>query len=174
MAWIEQAMSDLRAAHRLENRNDPRTFCQAISKYQQAVEKAVKGVAAVLQHGGVFSSGPGNRHAVNPLILALLNVPRSDENRELIKKMDQLFLPHRQRDIADLDALAPVYPDPGKLHARNHEYPFQDSSGAWHPPCEPNHRDAFKIGEVKRFSVTANRVCAILQEIVLALELIYP
>jgi HEPN domain-containing protein len=170
-AWVEQAMSDLQAAQRLYDRENARTFCQAISKYQQAVEKAVKGVVAALQHGGVFTGGPGNRHPANPLISAILRLPRSDENRELMKRLERIFSETRRHQIEMMDNLVPVYPDPGQPHLRNHEYPFQDDVGDWLPPCD---EAAFAKGEIKRFAATAVPVCRSLGEIVSGLERIYP
>jgi len=39
-----EAESDLRTAEQVDNHADARTRCQAISKYQQCVEKSIKGV----------------------------------------------------------------------------------------------------------------------------------
>lgn len=169
-AWMRQAESDLQAGIKLDIPNKPSTFCHALSKYQQAVEKAVKAVASVLQHGGVFSTGPGNKHPVAPLFSAILKIPRSDDNRDLMQKLDLVFSGSRRKELSALDALAPVYPAPGTLHARNHEYPFQNQSGDWCPPCDDT---VFTKGEMKRFRAVANQVLK-LGKIVKALELIYP
>jgi HEPN domain-containing protein len=170
-AWVQQALSDFKTAEFLDNRNDPRTFCQAIAKYQQAVEKAVKGLAVVLRDGNVLKAGPSRHHPVEPLINVILRSPRSNQNRDFMRRIDQIFSEPRVNDIQAMDALAPVYPDPGNPHARNHEYPFQDAALNWQPPCAA---DAFTIGEIKRFHNTAFVVCNNLEEIVTALEIIYP
>jgi hypothetical protein len=169
-AWIRQAESDLQAGKKLDIPDRPSTFCQALSKYQQAVEKSVKGLASVLYDGGVLSAGLNRKHAVAPLFSAILKIPRSEDNRDYMEKLERVFAGFRQQYLKELDDLAPVYPAPGELHAKNHEYPFQDASGDWHPPCADT---AFTSGEMKRFRVVANRVLS-LGKIVKALELIYP
>jgi HEPN domain-containing protein len=75
-AFIQQAISDLEAGQSLFNLQRPDRFCQAISKYQQAVEKAIKGLAAVLHHGGIIKDGPGRGHPVDNMVSAILKAPR--------------------------------------------------------------------------------------------------
>ncbi len=169
-AWIRQAESDLQAGKKLDIPDRPSTFCQALSKYQQAVEKSVKGLASVLHEGGVLSAGLSKKHAVASLFSAILKIPRSEDNRDYMEKLERVFAGSRQQYLKELDDLAPIYPAPGKLHAKNHEYPFQDASGDWHSPCDDN---AFTSGEMKRFRVIANQISN-LGKIVKALELIYP
>ena len=71
-AFIEQAISDLKAGHTLYSPQHPESFCQATSKYQQAVEKAVKGLASVMHDGGAIKEGPGRSHPVDNMISAIL------------------------------------------------------------------------------------------------------
>ncbi|HEX4053279.1 MAG TPA: HEPN domain-containing protein [Tepidisphaeraceae bacterium] len=170
-AWIQQAESDLKAGKKVDNPQDPPTFCQAISKYHQALEKAVKAVASVLQHGSVFPGGPGKKHPVAPLLSAILKIPRSDDNRDLMRKLDRVFSPSLRQELKELDALAPVYPAPSTPHARNHEYPFQNSIDDWQPPCA---EDAFASGEMKRFRATAENIYSALRKTVDGLERVYP
>jgi hypothetical protein len=55
---MQQAESDFRAAQRVDNSADPRTRCQAISKYQQSVEKSVKGILDKLYDAGQKKGSP--------------------------------------------------------------------------------------------------------------------
>ena len=53
--WLSQAHSDLAASGRVLIPTDGRTYCQAISKYQQAVEKTVKALGAALHSNGIMT-----------------------------------------------------------------------------------------------------------------------
>ena len=63
-AWMRQAESDFRAAQRVDVPADPRTRCQAISKYQQCVEKSVKAVLDKLHAAGLVGSRSDRGHKV--------------------------------------------------------------------------------------------------------------
>jgi hypothetical protein len=53
---MQQAESDYRTAQRVDNDADARTRGQAISKYQQCVEKSVKGVLDRLHNAGITNA----------------------------------------------------------------------------------------------------------------------
>ena len=63
-AWMQQAESDFRTAERVDNVADARTRCQAISKYQQCVEKSIKGVLDKLFAEGLIAQGSDRGHRV--------------------------------------------------------------------------------------------------------------
>jgi hypothetical protein len=52
-AWIVQAESDLIAAQRVHKESEIGTYCQAIAKYQQCVEKSVKAMVAAINELGI-------------------------------------------------------------------------------------------------------------------------
>ena len=60
--WLIQVDSDLLAAHRVWDRSDERTFCQAAAKYQQATEKSVKAVFAAMKETGIVLPSLGYEH----------------------------------------------------------------------------------------------------------------
>jgi len=51
-AWIVQVESDFAVAEILFQKTDATTYCQAIAKYQQTVEKSVKAMVAAVNDLG--------------------------------------------------------------------------------------------------------------------------
>ncbi len=146
-AWMRQAESDYRAALRVDNPSDPRTRCQAISKYQQCVEKAVKAVLDKLFMAGLIRNGSDRSHKVARYVSVLTRFPTTRDNKDLVKQMQRMFTATVVEQIKVLDSLVPEYPADGSMASRNHEYPFQDATGDWHAPCD---HDAFTAGEIRR------------------------
>ena len=135
-AWMQQAESDLRTAERVDNQVDGRTRCQAISKYQQCVEKSIKGILDKLFAAGLIAQGSDRAHHVARYGAVLARFPATPDNRTLLNQLRRLFSQPVLEQIHFLDQLVPAYPDPGKYASRNHEYPFQDAQGDWHAPSE--------------------------------------
>jgi|WetSurMetagenome_2_1015567.scaffolds.fasta_scaffold99793_2 hypothetical protein len=156
--WLTQALCDLRTGERLLG-SEPCFYCQVISKYQQAVEKAVKGIVADLQIGHVSLRGIGPKqdyqHGADVFAQALIRIPRSPQNLELHSLVYGLLAP-RSPVIQSLDSLAPRRPAPGARARRNTEYPYQDSSGKWRAPADPDSFD--RHHDVERYRKLAQKV----------------
>jgi HEPN domain-containing protein len=74
-AWMQQAESDFRTAQRVDNEDDARTRCQAISKYQQCVEKSVKGVLDKLHEAGLVRDASDRSHRIARYAVVLSAFP---------------------------------------------------------------------------------------------------
>lgn len=171
-AWMRQAISDFRIAQHIDNDRTPQTRCQAISKYQQSVEKSVKAVLDKLHAAGLIRSGSDRRHAVARYAEVLGGFPADTKDRRyLLNALRRLFSPSVIDQIQLLDSLVPEYPAPNTLARRNHEYPFQDDAGNWHAPSDAN---VFSAGEIKRIRSCAGRLVPRLAKILEALDLLYP
>ncbi len=170
-AWMQQGDSDFRAAVRVDNHADARTRCQAISKYQQCVEKSIKGVLDKLFAAGVILQGSDRGHRVARYAAVLGRFPATPDNRALLSQMRRLFTERILNQINLLDSLVPAYPAAGGLAARNHEYPFQDAVGDWHAPSD---EDVFTAGEMSRIRHCAGTLVRRLGQILDALDLLYP
>ncbi len=170
-AWMQQAESDLRTAIRIDNAPDARTRCQAISKYQQCVEKSVKGVLDKLNAAGLVSSPSDRRHGVARYATVLGGFPASSDTRHLLNKLRRLFTVSVVEQISLLDSFVPEYPARGTLARRNHEYPFQHSPADWRAPSDEG---AFTAGEIKRIRNCAGLLVPGLRQVLDALDLVYP
>jgi hypothetical protein len=170
-AWMQQAESDLRAAKRLDNHAAASTRCQAISKYQQCVEKSIKAVLDRLFAARLVGQGSDRLHRVSRYATVLGRFPATPDNRALLNQLNRLFTENVVDQINLLDSLVPAYPAPGAAAARNHEYPFQDVAGDWHAPSD---EDAFTVGEMKRIRNCAGLLVPRLRKILEALDLLYP
>lgn len=170
-AWIKQALSDLQAARDIDHPGDSRSHCQAISKYQQSVEKSVKGVLDKLYAVRLVGQGSDRNHKVARYASVLTGFPTSPDNRDLLNRLRRLFKPSMVKQIVFLDSLVPEYPAPGALAKRNHEYPFQDAKGDWHSPSDT---DSFSQGEIKRVRACAGSLVRQLGEILEAFDVVYP
>lgn len=168
---MQQAESDFRTAQRVDNERDPRTRCQAISKYQQCVEKSVKGVLDKLHAAGLITTASDRKHPVARYAAVLSGFPATANNRHLLDQLGRLFTKRIVEQIELLYSLVPEYPATGALAKRNHEYPFQDAKGDWHAPCDGN---AFTTGEIKRIRPCASVLVRRLRRVLDALELLYP
>jgi hypothetical protein len=169
-AWMREAESDYRAAQRVDNESDPQTRCQAISKYQQCVEKSVKAVLDKLYAAGLVRNGSDRSHKVARYVSMLTRFPVTKDSRDLLKQMQRLFTPAVGEQIELLDSLVPEYPATGSLAKRDHEYPFQDAAGNWHAPCDD---DAFTAGEIKRIRHCAGVVVRSLRRVLVGLDRLY-
>jgi hypothetical protein len=166
-----QAESDYRTAQRIDIQADARTRGQAISKYQQCVEKSVKSVLDKLQDARVTNIRSDRRHHVARYASVFTNIPRTAQTNDLLNQLARMFTDTVIRQIDLLDSLVPQYPQPGALAARNHEYPFQHNARDWRAPCE---EDAFSAGEIKRIRNCAGSLIVGLRRILDALELLFP
>jgi hypothetical protein len=156
--WLRQACSDLDAGERLRSPPTPAFYCQAVSKYQQAVEKAIKGIVADLQAGGVPLVHIGRRedfrHGVRVFAAALIRIPRKPRNADLPNLLYGLLYP-LLGEIHALDSLVPKRPAAGVLAPRNTEYPYQDRSAGWRAPADPGSFDPQQ--DVERFRKLAHK-----------------
>ncbi len=170
-AWMRQAESDFRTAHRVDNDQDSRTRCQAISKYQQCIEKSVKSVLDRLYAAGLVRNGSDRSHKVARYVSVLKRFPKTKNSRDLLDRLRRLFTDPVVEQIGLLDSLVPEYPVPGALAKRNHEYPFQDATGGWHAPCD---NDVFTAAEMRRIRHCAGMLVRDLRRVLDALDLLYP
>lgn len=170
-AWMRQAESDYRAAQRVDNDTDPRTRCQAISKYQQCVEKSVKAVLDKLHEAGVTNAHSDRRHDVARYVALFTKIPRARNTGALLNQLAGLFTDTIVEQMAFLDSLVPTYPPAGTLAARNHEYPFQQSAADWRAPSD---EDSFTSGEIKRIRSCAGSLMIGVRRVFDALERLFP
>jgi hypothetical protein len=170
-AWMQQAESDFRTAQRVDNDDDPRTHCQAISKYQQCVEKSIKSLLDKLYSAGLIRSPSDRSHRVARYAAVLSAFPSTRDSRNLLNQLRHLFTDSLVEQINLLDSLVPEFPAPGILARRNHEYPFQQSLADWRAPSDD---DAFTSSEMKRIRNCAGTLVRRLRQIFDALELLYP
>lgn len=169
--WMQQAESDYRAAQRVDNDVDARTRCQAISKYQQCVEKSVKAILDRLHDAGISNTRSDRRHPVARYAAVFRNIPRTRDTSGLLNQLARLFTDAIVEQMDLLDSLVPAYPAPGALAARNHEYPFQHAATDWRAPSD---EDAFSAGEIRRIRSCAGSLIIGLRRIFDALELLFP
>lgn len=150
--WLKQAESDLMAAERLAGGGE-KLYCQTVSKCQQAVEKAVKGIASDLEARGIPLIGlpatAGSKHSALTFTEAFRRIAPSSQNHEVKAHISGLLNERGvMSGICDLDALVPAFPKGGALHPRNTEYPYQQNNGTWRAPAE---HGSFGPQEVERF-----------------------
>ena len=170
-AWMQQAESDYRTAQRVDNEADERTRCQAISKYQQCVEKSVKAVLDKLYDARITNAHSDSRHHVARYAAVFTNIPRTAQTGVLLNQLARLFTDSVIRQINLLDSLVPQYPAAGALAAKNHEYPFQQTVVDWRAPSD---EDAFTAGEIRRIRNCAGSLIIGLRRIFDALESLFP
>jgi hypothetical protein len=155
IAWFEQSAADSLAAGRMLDSKNVGMRCNAIAKWQQTVEKAVKAIVAALREVGVLTIEIGYRHEVERFIGVLLRLPRAQGNKDIQQHLRGLLDPTTRADIRSLDALAPRRPPPGQPPRRNTEYPFCDAKNKWTFPAA---KGAFSADEIQRFRTLAYRV----------------
>jgi hypothetical protein len=154
-AWLNQARSDRTAGDRAADPEDTTTRCHALAKYQQAVEKAVKGLAAALRLAGIGTVAAGWRHDAEPFVSYFVRLPRGEGAQRVQAPLRRLFDPPTRDGIRALDSLAPRRPPPGQPLRRNTEYPYHDGQGGWIYPAVEG---AFSDAEVRRFRALAYRI----------------
>jgi hypothetical protein len=135
------------------------------------VEKSVKAVLAKLFAAGLIRVSSDRSHKVARYVSILTRFPTTQDSRDLLRQMQQLFTEGVVEQIKILDSLVPEYPGPGALARRNHEYPFQDAAVNWHAPSDD---DAFTDGEIKRIRHCAAVLIRGLRRIFDGLERVYP
>lgn len=170
--WLAQVESDLLAAERVLDRaqGGAWSYCQAIAKQQQAVEKSIRTIVAALRESGLMNMPTRRIHRVDHEISALIRLSSAHEAapRDVGDHIRHLLNEHRRGEIRALCALAPRWPGPGDLFTQNHEYPFQSSDGSWRAPAEAG---SFRLSEdVDRFRVLMNEVVRGTRRLVTALD----
>lgn len=153
-AWILQAKSDLTAAKNVLKENDASTYCQALAKYQQVVEKSVKGMVAALNELGISQPSISGKHTLEHEINGLDALRRKpDLDKASINVVDKVIVGYKN-DIISLCRLAPSGPknnanSKDKLYLKNTEYPFNEglAEGEYIAPAA---LDTFTIEEVKQ------------------------
>jgi len=138
----------------------PVDACHAVAKYQQTVEKAVKGTARA------FFLTIGKSHQVERYAQALLRLPQSSQ-KSLYAHIRGLLAGSTIADIQALDRLAPRWPMPGDLPSRNTEYPYQADDQSWQWPAESG---AFGDAELQRYRRTAANILSGAAKIISAIE----
>lgn len=167
--WLVQVESDLAAAERVRDEQDERTWCQALAKYQQAVEKSVKAVFAAMKDYGLGLPPLGYDHDVSKLISMMGKLPKAAD-KTLQQHVDGLLTRYHREEIAAISALAPRKPDArlGQLHRLNTEYPYEVSAGVWSAPAVAG---TFSRKQLDRFGSLAIYLFAGACKIVSALRL---
>ncbi len=162
--WISQANSDLWAAERLFDAAQPRSYCQAIAKCQQTVEKSVKALTAALRDRFIFrpDSKVFYKHEVDELASALRRLSMRSDPADIRSALSRMLTPHHIAEIKALQTLIPRKPPAGGLHARNTEYPFELLAGEWTAPA----LNAFTDLDVRRFRQLAEHIYSATNRIV--------
>jgi HEPN domain-containing protein len=154
--WWIQADADCNAARRVFDPADDRTFCQAVAKQQQAVEKAIKALAAAVRDARMASIRIKFTHGLENLINALLRLHRpTTDNASIQGRIDRLLSMHYRSEIAALMEFAPHAPLADEPVARNTEYPYQTGAHAWRAPAQ---KGSFKVRDVTRFQSLADYI----------------
>lgn len=164
-AWLAQARSDFAVGSHLFEQKVP--LCHATAKFQQAVEKAVKGLCAALTAAQILSMPVGRRHEVEQYVSAMVRLRRSPSRRSLHNAIQRHFGADVRAHIRQLDALAPKWPPPGVPPARNTEYPYQDAKHQWRAPTQA---DAFNASEAEVFRQLAANIVDGCSRLISALE----
>ena len=164
--WLAQASSDFHTANLIFERDEERLYCHSIAKYQQAVEKSIKGIAAAVNNVGMQKLSPGFSHDVGDLVKILMKLP-AKRHPSISTQILGLFQQSVRNDVRDLGNLAPRRPPPRLPYRRNTEYPFQTGDEIRLAPTDPG---TFDRDEVKRFRDVAYRIVSTAMKIVAAIE----
>ncbi len=164
--WISQADSDWWAVGRVYDAGERRSYCQAISKCQQVVEKSVKAVAAGVRDRLLVNIDVGYGHDVSKMASALRRSAPSADPTDVQHLINRLFNDFTVAEIKGLERFAPKRPGPGQLHARNSEYPYERLAGDWTTPA----LEGFATTDVDRAKALAGRVFAEARTIVAVLR----
>src|ERR1035438_5074333 len=108
--WMIQADSDMNCALRVFDTGDHRTYCQAISKYQQAVEKAVKAVYQAVNEIGIICVPIGYGHDIEKLLNVLSKLPRAKQIQLIQSHLNRTLNGYWKNEILELTKLAPKRP----------------------------------------------------------------
>lgn len=170
--WLMQAQSDLDSAVRAFDEENASTYCHALAKYQQVVEKSIKGVVAALHDAGTLSRGPSYTHGLVDEINILKRLPHNPKKgsgKDLVSRIKRFLDIEIRNELKAISDLAPRKPASGELEPRNTEYPYQRPDGTWLAPADPN---AFRREEVEDFRRTAGRTLDWAKEIVFWAKLV--
>ena len=156
-AWLKQSEADYRIAEKLFAMGlSAGEYCHAIAKYQQSVEKAIKGLIAALADADVRVSEPSYfLHIVEKHLSVLKRIPDQPKNKSVQQRIDRLLTEAVRDDIRFLGSLAPKKPAPEQMAGRNTEYPYQNVDGSW---CNPSDEKAFTENELARARKTAKHI----------------
>jgi HEPN domain-containing protein len=167
--WISQANSDRLAAARVYDPTGVRTWCQAVAKHQQVVEKSIKAIAAARQAAGMggLPIKYYYRHRVDEIISELRRTAGRQARKAIQGRINKLLDQFHRAEIRALSDLAPQKPASGALHARNTEYPYETAAGVW---TAPGLEGGFTTHDVDRFATLSERINQGSREIVSALR----
>jgi hypothetical protein len=146
---LRQAESDVRCGNAVFTKTDDSTYCHALAKYQQAVEKGVKSLLHAAADAGLTATRPRRRHEVSHEVSALIHLANRRGADDLATKIHGSLGQDTRGEITALCGFAP-----GPDDTRNTEYPYPDDDGSWRSPCDPG---SFVIDEVERFRRFAER-----------------
>jgi hypothetical protein len=149
-AWLYQAKADWQAAERFARDEVETGHCHAIAKWQQTVEKAVKGMVFALHHAGISKTNFRLSHEIGPYLVGLTRLPRAAHHRAIQQLLHGLLDQQTRAAIMALDGLVPK-----RLPRRNTEYPFLDAYGQWTYPAADG---VFSQEEFQQFRFLAHRV----------------
>ncbi len=152
-AWLAQVESDYAAAQSVFQRDDSSTYCQAISKYQQVVEKSINVIDAVLREQGILLDRVQAEHYPLKMINRLVRLPLR-QRPDLAANMNRIFT-RWNSDIYDLCWLAPKLPPVGQRYQQNTEYPYQNEDMTWTAPAA---EVSFTVAQVQRFAIVARNL----------------
>ena len=148
-AWIVQIRSDFAAGDQVYLVAASSTYCQAIAKYQQTVEKSVKAMVAAVNDLGIEFTTITPSHLPSQEITALLLLRRAIDNAS-VEALARLFGRYR-KEVESLCHLAPRWPEKGQPFILNTEYPYQVPNG-WSAPAVA---DTFREKDVANARRTA-------------------
>jgi HEPN domain-containing protein len=136
-AWLLQAASDFAAAAAVFDKADASTYCQSIAKYQQTVEKSVKGMIAALNEQEICSLPISHNHELTHEIKSLNSLRRTGlkfYDKNLVDKINAT-LNKRKTQVEWLSDFAPTGPK-NRTYSKNTEYPFNAASpDSWAAPA---------------------------------------
>jgi hypothetical protein len=155
MAWLRQAQADREAAELLADNEVLPSFCHAIAKWQQAVEKAIKAIVACLRDAGILHIDIGYQHGVERFVSVLIRLPHARDNKSIQQQLHGFLDQQTRAGLKALDGLVPHRPAPGLPPQRNTEYPFLEAPGQWTYPAAES---IFSEEEAQRFRSLAQRV----------------
>lgn len=165
--WLRQAEADLDTGRLCIDHADTKTYCQAIAKFQQCTEKAVKGVVAALRVARVVQNNPSYDHELVPDLAILKVLPASRNSKDVAGLVSRLISQEARAEIHELCSLTPKKPVGGQLARKNTEYPYQLHNGTWTIPA---HSDSFAKAEADQAERVASRTLENAARILAAVE----
>lgn len=166
--WLRQANSDRKSIGRILDTSEHWTYCQAIAKCQQTVEKSIKALVAALRERGYLHIHTGRTHAVEQLVAAMVRLPvRRHATRDIRNHLLHLLDEHRRGEIRAVCHLAPRWPSAGQPFSRNTEYPFQAAAEKWAAPADDG---VFGVNDIRRFRDLAERIYTEAHRLICAIE----